>query len=70
LKCPLGEEEDMATGGAVDFSRMLKSTHLLRCPHLSPLRGTTMYDSLLGMSGALHLDAFEHPAGRTLMEWF
>ena len=25
MKCPLGEEEDMATGGAVDFNRRLLS---------------------------------------------
>jgi hypothetical protein len=50
LKCPLGEEGGMATAGAGEFSRMLKSTHLpfdklmalsktegLRCPHPSSL---------------------------------
>jgi hypothetical protein len=56
--------------GAEDISRMLKSTHLLRSPHPSSLRRTGMYVSLLGMSGALYLDAFEHPATRKLAQSF
>jgi hypothetical protein len=41
--------------------RSLKNAHLLRCPCPSSLRRTGMYDSLLGTSGALHLDIFEQP---------
>jgi hypothetical protein len=41
---------------------MLKTAHLRRYPHSSSLRRTAMYASLFGISGALHLDVFEHPA--------
>jgi hypothetical protein len=41
--------------------RLLKSIHLRRYPPSSSLRRTSMYDSLLGTSGALHLNAFEQP---------
>jgi hypothetical protein len=43
------------------MTRLLKNAHLRRCPCLSSLRCTGMYDSLLGTSGALHLDIFEQP---------
>jgi hypothetical protein len=48
-----------------DFSnRLLKNAHLRRCPHPSLLRRTGLYDSLLGISGALYLDVFEPPVRR------
>ena len=40
----------------------MKNTHLRRYPHSSSLRRTYMYDSLLGISGALHLGIFDQPA--------
>jgi len=40
---------------------MLKNVHLLRSPHPSSLQRTRKYASLLRISGALHLDIFEHP---------
>jgi hypothetical protein len=40
---------------------MLKNTHLLRSLHPSSLQHTCKYASLLRISGALHLDIFEHP---------
>jgi hypothetical protein len=40
----------------------MKNVHLRRYPHSSTLRRTSMYDSLLGISGALHLDVFDQPA--------
>jgi hypothetical protein len=40
---------------------MLKNAHLRRYPHFSSLRRTSMYASLFGISGALHLNVFEHP---------
>jgi hypothetical protein len=59
-------------------SRLLKNVHPRRCPHPSSLRCTGLYDSLLGISGALYLDVFEQPenlgldwepfAGRTIAE--
>ena len=42
-------------------SRLLKKAHLLRFPHLSSLRRTAKYASLLVISGALHLGIFEQP---------
>ena len=47
--------------GIVGFSRLLKNAHLLRFPHPSSLQRTTKYASLLGTSGALHLDIFDQP---------
>jgi hypothetical protein len=41
--------------------RLLKNGHLLRSPHLSSLRRTGKYASLLKISGALHLVLFEQP---------
>jgi hypothetical protein len=43
------------------LSRFLKNGHLLRFPHLSSLRRTAEYASLLRISGALHLALFEQP---------
>ena len=40
----------------------MKNANLLRYPHPSSLRRTTRYASLLGISGALHLDVFDQPA--------
>ena len=39
----------------------MKDANLLRYPHSSSLRRTSMYASLLGISGALHLDVFDQP---------
>jgi hypothetical protein len=40
----------------------MKNAHLRRYLHSSSLWRTSMYASLLGISGALHLDVFDHPA--------
>jgi len=40
----------------------MKNANLRRYPHPSSLRRTTRYASLLGISGALHLDVFDQPA--------
>ena len=40
----------------------MKYANLLRYPHSSSLRRTSVYASLLGISGALHLDVFDQPA--------
>jgi hypothetical protein len=45
-------------------NRLLKNAHLRRCPHPSSLRRTSMYVSLLRISGALHLGIFEQPANQ------
>jgi hypothetical protein len=45
----------------MQFYRLLKEAHLLRCPHSSSLRRTSMYASFLGVSGALYVDLFEQP---------
>lgn len=42
--------------------RLLKKTHLRRCPHPSSLRRTSKYASLLRISDALHPGLFEQPA--------
>jgi hypothetical protein len=47
-----------------DTNRLLKNAHLLRCPYPSLLRRTSMYVSLLAISGALYLSVFEQPANR------
>ena len=41
---------------------LMKNIHLRRYPHPSSLRRTSMYASLLRISGALHLDIFDQPA--------
>jgi hypothetical protein len=41
--------------------RLLENAHLLRYPHPSSLRRTSMYASFLGISEALHLDIFHQP---------
>gem|GEM_PF-4283155 len=43
------------------ISRSLKNAPLRRFPHPSSLRRTSKYDSLLRISGALHLGIFERP---------
>jgi len=40
----------------------MKNANLLRYPYSSSLRRTSMYASLLGISGALHLAVFDQPA--------
>jgi hypothetical protein len=40
----------------------MKNANLLRYPHSSSLRRTSMYASFLGISGALHLDVFDQPS--------
>jgi hypothetical protein len=40
----------------------MKNIHLRRYPYSSSLRRASMYDSLLGIAGALHLDVFDQPA--------
>jgi hypothetical protein len=40
----------------------MKNANLLRYPHSSSLRRTSVYASLLGIWGALHLDVFDQPA--------
>jgi hypothetical protein len=40
----------------------MKNVHLQRYPYSSALRRTSLYASLLGISGALHLDVFDQPA--------
>jgi hypothetical protein len=40
----------------------MKNAHLLRYAHSASLRRTFTYASLLGISGALHLDVFDQPA--------
>src|SRR4030043_203850 len=47
--------------GGGPSSRLLKNAHLRRYPHSSSLRRTSMYASLLGISGALHLSIFDQP---------
>ena len=47
------------------ISGPMKNAHLLRFPHSSSLRRTSLYASLLGISGALHLDVFDQPAKRS-----
>jgi hypothetical protein len=41
--------------------RLSENAHLLRYPHPSSLRRTSMYASFLGISEALHLDIFHQP---------
>jgi hypothetical protein len=48
---------------AVEY-RLLKNAHLRRCPYPSSLRRTGLYDSVLGVSGALYLHVFEQTASR------
>ena len=40
----------------------MKNANLLRYPHSSSLRHTSMYASVLAISGALHLDVLDQPA--------
>jgi len=49
------------TNGALLSSRLLNNAHLRRYPHSSSVRRTSMYASLFGILGALHLDVFEQP---------
>jgi len=41
--------------------RLSENAHLLRYPHPSALRRTSMYASFLGISEALHMDIFHQP---------
>jgi hypothetical protein len=41
--------------------RLSENVHLLRYPHPSSLRRTSMYASFLGISEALHLGIFRQP---------
>ena len=41
--------------------RLSENAHLLRYPHPSSLRRTSMYASFLGISEALHMDIFHQP---------
>ena len=41
--------------------RLSENVHLLRYPHPSSLRRTSLYASFLGISEALHLDIFRQP---------
>jgi len=41
--------------------RLLENAHLLRYPHPSSLRRTSLYASFLGISEALHMDIFRQP---------
>jgi hypothetical protein len=45
----------------LSFIRLLKNTHLRRCPHPSSLQRTSKYASLFRISGALHPGIFEQP---------
>jgi hypothetical protein len=47
---------------------LLKNAHLRRWAPTTTLRRTGLYDSLLGISGALYLSVFEQPASRTFSE--
>ena len=40
----------------------MKNANLLRYPRASSLRRTSMYASVLAISGALHLDVLDQPA--------
>jgi len=46
--------------------RLSEKANLLRYPHPSSLRRTSMYASFLGISEALHLAVFHQPLGN----WF
>jgi len=47
------------------FNRLLKKARLLRSPHSSSLRRTSMYASFRGISGALYLNLFEQPVKKS-----
>jgi hypothetical protein len=40
------------------FKKLSENAHLLRYPHPSSLRRTSLYASFLGISEALHMDIF------------
>jgi hypothetical protein len=46
--------------------RLSENAHLLRYPHPSSLRRTSLYASFLGISEALSLDIFHQPLKRRL----
>ena len=58
----LSENAHLPFGGLTALSEV----EGLRYPHPSSLRRTSMYASLLGISGALHLDIFHQP----FRSWF
>jgi hypothetical protein len=39
----------------------MENAHLLRYPHPSSLRRTSLYASFLGISEVLHMDVFHQP---------
>jgi hypothetical protein len=45
--------------------RLSENPQLLRYPHPSSLRRTSMYASFLGISEALYLEIFHQPPNRT-----
>ena len=48
--------------------RLSENAHLLRYPHPSSLRRTSMYASFLGISEALQLDIFHQPLRRRFFD--
>jgi hypothetical protein len=63
---PLETKRDGRTFQGLNRSlRLSENAHLLRYPHPSSLRRTSMYASFLGISEALQLDIFHQPP-RTL----
>jgi hypothetical protein len=50
--------------------RLSENAHLLRYPHPSSVRRTSMYASFLGISEALHLDIFHQPQVSRFFESF
>ena len=50
--------------------RLSENVHLLRYPHPSSLRRTSMYASFLGMSEALHMDIFHQPLRSRVFDSF
>jgi hypothetical protein len=57
-------KDSFLAGKPREADKGFQNTHLRRCPRPSSLNVRPKYASLLGMSGALHLDIFEQPAKR------
>jgi hypothetical protein len=53
---------------SLNIFRLLKKAHLLRYPHSQSLQRTSLYASLLKISGALHLDLFDQPARQFVLQ--
>jgi hypothetical protein len=51
-------------GAPREADKGAQKAHLRRCPRPSSLNVRPKYASLLGMSGALHLDIFDQPIGQ------